>query len=111
MLLAIGLSALLWIAGARTESAPPADIVTMSGIESSLLTDDSRHPRDSEQQWRPQHHTVVAVPDSVWKSAPMHAALAAARSARTFDSARADSSPAPPARSAPLHLRHTPLLI
>ena len=37
--------------------------------------------------------------------------LAATPSARAFDTALVDSSPDPPARSLPLYLRHTPLLI
>jgi hypothetical protein len=111
ILLAISLSAVLWTAAARTGSAPPDDIITMSGVESCVLAGDSHGPSDSQQQWRAQHHTIAAVTESAWKSAPMHAALAATCSARAFDTARAGSSPDPPVRSAPLYLRHTPLLI
>lgn len=110
-LLAIGLSAFIWTADARIGSAPPDDILTMSGVESCLLTGDSPEPGDSDRQWRAQHQTIAAVTESVWKSAPVHAALAATRSAIAFDTARAASSPDPPVRSAPPYLRHTPLLI
>jgi hypothetical protein len=111
MLLAIGLSALLWTASVRTGSAPPDNIITMSEAGSTLLAGASHGPSDSDQQWNAQRHTIAAVTESVWKSAPVHAALAAALSARAFDTARAASPPNPPVRSAPLYLRHTPLLI
>ena len=111
MLLAIGLSALLWTAAARTALAPPDDIFTMSGIESCQLADDSPEPSGSDQQWRPQPHAIAAVTESLWKSTLVHAALAATRSASAFDTARAASPPDPPVRSAPHYPRHTPLLI
>ncbi|HUE86899.1 MAG TPA: hypothetical protein VMO26_12565 [Vicinamibacterales bacterium] len=111
ILVAIGLSALLWTATARTVPVTPDDIITMSGTGPCLLAGDSRGPGDSDQQWRAQHHTIAAVTESVWKSALVHAELAATRSARVFDTARAASSPDPPVGSAPHYLRHTPLLI
>jgi hypothetical protein len=111
MLLAMGVSALLWTVTARTGSVPPDDIITMSGVGSCLLTGNSHGPGDSDQHWRAQHHTIAAVTESVWKSALVHAELAATPSARAFDTARAASSPGPPVRSAPHYLRHTPLLI
>ena len=111
LLLAMGLSALLWTAAARTGSVPPDDILTMSGVGSCLLAADSHGPSDSDQQWRARHHTIAAVTESVWKSAPVHAALAATPSAQAFETARAAGSPDPPVRSAPHYLRHTPLLI
>jgi hypothetical protein len=110
VLLAIGLSVLLWIAIARAGQVPPDDIITMS-VGSSLLACDSHGPSDSDQQWQAQHHTIAAVTESVWKSALVHAELATTHSAGTFDTARAVSSPDPPVRSAPHYLRHTPLLI
>ena len=110
ILLAMGLS-LLWTATARTGSVPPDDIVTMSGVGSCLVAGDSHRPGDSDQQWRAQHHTIAAVTESVWKSALVHAELAATPSARAFDPAGAVSSPDPPVRSAPHYLRHAPLLI
>ena len=111
LLLAIGLSALLWTTGARTESVPPDDIITMSGVGSSLLAGDSQAPSDSDRQWRAQHHTIATVTESVWKSALVHAELAATRTAHSFDTVLAGSSPDPPVRSAPHYLRHSPLLI
>jgi hypothetical protein len=83
----------------------------MSGAGSCLVAGASRTPSDSDQQWRAQHHTVAAVTESVWKSAPVHAALAAALAPRAFDTAHASTPQDPPVRSAPLYLRHTPLLI
>jgi hypothetical protein len=111
MLLAIGLSSLLWTGAARTGSVPPDNIITMSGARSCLLAGTSHEPSHSDQQWHAQNHRIASVTKSVWKSAPVHAALAAAPSARTFATARASSPPNPPVRSAPLYLRHTPLLI
>jgi hypothetical protein len=107
----MGLSALLWTATARTEFVPPDHIITLPGVASCLLTDHSHAPSDSDQQWRAQHHTLAAVTESIWKSALVHAEIAAAPLARIFETARAASSPDPPARSAPHYLRHTPLLI
>jgi hypothetical protein len=111
ILLAVGLSALLWTAAARTESVPADAISTMSAIDPCWLAGDSQAPSNSDQQWRAQHHTIAAVPESVWKSALVHAELAATPSARVFDMAHAASSPDPPVRSTPHYLRHTPLLI
>ena len=96
ILLAIGLSALLWAAAARTASAPPDTVFTMSGIESYQLADDSPEPSGSDQQWRPQPHAIAAVTESVWKSMLVHAAHAATRPGCTFDTARAASPPDPP---------------
>jgi hypothetical protein len=113
MLLAIGLSALLWTASAHTGSVPADGSITMSGAGSCLLPGDSHGHGDSDQQWRAQHHAVAAVTESLWKSALAKAALTPATtvSALTVDPARAASSPDPAVRS-PLHyLRHTPLLI
>lgn len=111
ILLAIALSALLWTGAVRAGSVFPADITTMSPIGATLVTGDSHDPRDSDQYWRAQHHTIAAVSESVWKSAPVHAALAAARLARGFETVRLVTSSDPPFRSAPHYLRHTPLLI
>lgn len=111
ILLALSLSAVLWTAAARTELASPDDIIKMSGVASCSLAGDSNGSSDSDQQWRAGQQTIAAVTESVWKSSPVHAALAATRSALLFDAARAVSSPDPPIRSAPHYLRHTPLLI
>jgi hypothetical protein len=111
MLLAIVVSALLWATAARPGSALPDDIITMSGAESCLLAGDSHEPGDSGREWRARHHTTTTATESVWKSAPVHAALAATRLAPAFDTVLATSSPAPAIRSAAPYLRHTPLLI
>ena len=113
MLIAIGLSALLWAGAAREGSLPPHDGIAMSGAGPCLLTGDSHGPGDSDQHWRTQHHTVAAVTESLWKSALAGAALAPtpAIAALAFDPTRAASSPDPPVRSALHYLRHTPLLI
>jgi hypothetical protein len=111
MLLAAGLSALLWTAAARPGAAPPDDIIAVSGAGSCLVSGDSHDPGDSDRQWRDQHHPVSSVTESVWKSAPVHAALGATRSPHSFETAPSPSSPDPPARSALPYLRHTPLLI
>jgi hypothetical protein len=112
IVLAIGLSALLWTATARTGSVPQDDILTMSAAGSCLLlTGDSHAPDDSGRQWRAQPHTIAAVTESIWKSALVHAEIAATPSAPAFDTARAASSPDPPVRPSPHHLRPTPLLI
>ena len=111
MLLAIGLSALLWTADARTRSAGSDHVAMMSGVESGQVAGDSDKSGDSDLQWRARQHTIAAVTESLWKSAPVHAALAATPAPRTFDPAQAASSPDPPVRSALPYLRHTPLLI
>jgi hypothetical protein len=116
LLVALGLSALLWASTAGSGPVPPELVVTtsaagMSADEASQLAGDPHGPRQSDQQWRAQQHTIAAVTESVWKSALVHAELAAAPSARTFDTRRASSSPDPPVRSTPHYLRHTPLLI
>jgi hypothetical protein len=110
ILLAIGLSALLWTASARTAVAP-SDIVTMLEAGSCLLAADSHGPSDQDQQWTALHHTIAAVTESMWKSAPVHAALAATRATCVSNPAHTVSSADPPVRSAPQYLRHTPLLI
>ena len=75
------------------------------------MTIDSDEPGDADQQWRARQHTIAAVTDSIWKSALVHADLAATSSPGLFDTARAASSPDPPVRHTPHYLRHTPLLI
>lgn len=107
----MGLAALLWTATARTGSVPPDDIITTSGVGSCRLAGHSHGPGDSDQHWGARPYTIAAVTESVWKSALVHAELAATPSARVFDTARVASSPDPPVRSAPHYLRHTPLLI
>ena len=111
MLLAIGLSALLWTAAARPETVPPGGISTMLDAGSCQLTGDSHCPSDSDRQWRAQQQTIAAVTESVWKTALVHAALAATPAPLVFEPSLAASSPDPPVRSALPYLRHTPLLI
>jgi hypothetical protein len=111
ILLAIGLSALLWTADARTRSAASDHVAMMSGIKTGQVAGDSDKSGDSDFQWRARQHTIAAVTESLWKSAPVHAAIAATPAPRTFDPEQAASSPDPPIRSALPYLRHTPLLI
>lgn len=109
MLLAIGLSALLWTVAARP--APAHDIVSMSAAESRAVSADPQTPLDSDLQWRAEHGAIGPVTESVWKSAPVHAALAATRTSHLFSTVLTVSAPDPPAAEAPPYLRHTPLLI
>lgn len=109
-ILAIGLAALLWATSVRTLPAPPDAVVSMVASEACAVTGDSPD-RDSDQQWAAAEHAIAVVTESVWKSAPVHAGLGSTRCARLFEIARSTSSPAPPLPSAPLYLRHTPLLI
>ena len=111
ILLAIGLSALLWTADARTRSAGSDHVAMMSGVKTGQVAGDSDKSDDSDFQWRAKQHTIAAVTESLWKSAPVHAAIAATPAPRTFDPEQASSSPDPPVRSTLPHLRHTPLLI
>ena len=110
LLIAIGLSALLWTVAARSGPIPAHDLVKVSGVESRTLTGDSPGPIDPDRLWRAQH-AVAPTAESTWTSAPVHAALAATRSASIFDSFFTASSPDPPVSPAPVYLRHTPLLI
>ena len=109
LVLGISLSALLWIAA--VSATPVAKNVVSISADASSLAGNSSGSSDSEHQWRAQQHTIAAVTESVWKSAPVHAALASTPLPRSFDASRAASSPDPPADSAPHYLRHTPLLI
>jgi hypothetical protein len=111
LVIGLGLTALLWLATARSWPVPADDVVTMSGVESSQLAGEPHGPGGSDHQWRAGQHAIAAVTESAWKSALVHAELAATVSARTFDTRRAASSPDPPVRSALPYLRHTPLLI
>jgi hypothetical protein len=111
ILLALGLAALLSTAAPRTASIPPAGTVSASAVEFCLMPGQSHAPFDSDQHWRPHHHTIATVTESVWKSALVHAEFAATPSARVFDPARLPGSPDPPVDSEPHYLRHTPLLI
>jgi hypothetical protein len=111
MLLAIGVSALLWTVTAGTGPVAADDILTMSDDGPWAVEGNSPGPGGSDQHWRAQHHAITAATESVWKSALVHAELAATRTALPFDTTRAASSPDPPAPSAPHYLRHTPLLI
>jgi hypothetical protein len=110
LILAIGLSALLWAAAARTGPVPAGAITTMAGADACAVTGGSPDG-ESDQQWRNAHHATAVVTESVWKSAPVHAGLGATRLTRFFEIARFDSSPDLPAASTPQYLLHTPLLI
>jgi hypothetical protein len=109
-LIAIGLSALLWTAAAHTPVAPDR-AVAIAGGGARAMAGETPEPSDSDRQWRARRLTVAAVTESVWKSSPVHAALASSVAPRTLDLSLAPSSPDPPARSALPYLRHTPLLI
>ena len=111
MLLAIGLSALLWTVAAPTRPVPAAGMVAMSGVEACAVTADAPTPLDPDLQWRAEHDAIGPVTESVWKSALVHAALATTRTPQIFDTTLSVSAPDPPAASAPPYLRHTPLLI
>ena len=104
LILAIGLSTLLWTA-ARATPVPLNDTTMMS------VAVDPHGPSDSDQQWLAAHHAIGVVTESAWKSAPVHAGLAATRTAHVFEITRAVGSSDRPASSAPQYLRHTPLLI
>jgi hypothetical protein len=109
MLLAFGLAALLCAATTPAGKVSPDNAMSAAG--SCLLSSESDRSGHTGQHWGPQHHTVAAVTESAWKSAPIHAALAATRAALSLDTARAAASHDPPVRSTPPFLRHTPLLI
>jgi hypothetical protein len=109
LLIAIGLSILLWTAAARPGQAH--GIVAMPGVGACALSADPSTPVDSDLQWRAAHGALGPITESVWKSAPVHAALAATRTPHLFDTTRTVSAPDPPASAAPPYLRHTPLLI
>ena len=109
LILALGLSALLW-AGARTAPLPAAAVTAVVSSEACAVTSDSPE-RDSGQQWRKTRHAIAVVTESVWSSAPVHAELGSTRVARLFELAGFVSAPDPPAASTPHYLLHTPLLI
>lgn len=109
VILALGLSALLW-AAARTGPLPADAISTVVSSEACAVTSDSPE-RDSGQQWRKAHQAIAVVTESVWKSVPVHAGLGSTRVAPLFELARFVSAPEPPAASTPHYLLHTPLLI
>ena len=111
LILAIGLSALLWATAARTGPVPADAITTMASADACAVGGDSDGPNDSDPQWRNAHHAIAVVTESPWKSAPVHAELGATPVARLFEIARFVSSPDPPAASTPSYLLHTPLLI
>jgi len=110
LILAIGLSALLWATAARSGPVPADAAATIAGADACAVTGDSPDG-DADQQWRNAHHVIAVVTESPWKSAPVHAELGATRVARLFEIARFVSSPDPPAASTPHYLLHTPLLI
>jgi hypothetical protein len=110
LILALGLSALLWAAAPRTALVPLDAVMTMAAPDVCAVAGESPD-RDSGQQWRNAHQSIAVVTESVWKSAPVHAELGATRITRRFEIACSVSCPDPPAASAPHYLRHTPLLI
>ncbi|MGE3490890.1 MAG: hypothetical protein AB7N29_12865 [Vicinamibacterales bacterium] len=125
-LLAIGLSALLWTAAARTAAVDVASgfsrtsasavVDVASGFsrtseETCALSSGTDSPSQSELKWLAQLHTIGIVTESIWKSSLVHVELGATRSPRSVDISLAATSPDPPAASAPPYLRHTPLLI
>ena len=110
LILAIGLSALLWATAARTGPVPSDVVASVASADICAVTGDSPDG-ESDQQWRNAHHAIAVVTESVWKSSPVHAGLGATRVARLFEIARFVSSPDPPAASTPPYLLHTPLLI
>jgi hypothetical protein len=111
VLLALGLAALWCATTAPTRTIPRDDTIRMSAAGSCLLANESHRSSHSDQQWRPQQQAIAAVSESIWKSAPVQSALAAPRSARTLDTARASRSHDPPVRFTPPFLLNTPLLI
>lgn len=110
LLFLIGLFALLWTAADRTAAAAQ-DTTTLSAAALCEVAGDSQGPSDSERYWRARQHTVAAVTESHWKSAPVHAALGATPAIPAIVPAPIARSSGPPAPSAPPYLRHTPLLI
>jgi len=110
LILAIGLSAVLWATAARTGPVPSDAIASVASGDACAVTGDSPDG-DTDQQWRNAHHAIAVVTESVWKSSPVHAGLGATRVTRLFELARFVSSPDPPAASTPTYLLHTPLLI
>ena len=109
--LAIGLSAVLWTVTARTVPVPVHEVVAMSAAASDAVSADSPTPLDSDLQWRAAHDAIGPITESVWKTSPVHAALAATRAPHFFDPILTVSAPDPPAAKAAPYLRHTPLLI
>jgi hypothetical protein len=107
---AIALTSLLWATSVRTNPAPVDAFVTLAAANACAVTADLPD-RPSDQQWRTARQAIALVSESVWKSAPVHAGLSATPAARIFEIARSAGAPAPPDASAPLYLRHTPLLI
>jgi hypothetical protein len=109
LILALGLSALLW-ATASAGPLPSDAITTTFGDEACAVTSDSPGG-DSGQQWRKPYHAIAVITGSAWKSAPVHAGLGSTRIARIFELARFVSAPDSPAAATPHYLLHTPLLI
>jgi hypothetical protein len=95
LLLAFGLSLLLWT------TASPADAVLPQDVASG-------DTGGTDQQWRARHQTIAV---TAWKVVPVHAGLATALVLGPGDWSRRVSAPDPPVRPAPRYLRHTPLLI
>jgi len=120
-LLAIGLSALLWTAAARTAVGDVASGFPVhrslgeggsrTSAETCALAAGTDGPSQSELKWLAQLHAIGIVTESIWKSSLVHVELGATRSPRSVDISLAASPPDPPAASAPPYLRHTPLLI
>ncbi|MDP2319042.1 MAG: hypothetical protein Q8O42_06865 [Acidobacteriota bacterium] len=122
MLLAIGLSALLWTVSARPSPVEPAGVGNVASgfpVHRSLGEGGSRTsaeadpdgPSQADLKWRAQLHTIGVVTESIWTSALVHVELGATRAPRAVDTTLASSSSDPPLSSVPHYLRHTPLLI
>ena len=125
LLLAIGLSALLWTVSARPSGnvasgfSRTSDVASGFPVHRSLGEGGSRTsaeadtdgPSQADLKWRAQLHTIGVVTESIWKSALVHSELGVSRAARPGESVLAFSSPDPPLSSVPHYLRHTPLLI
>lgn len=110
-LLAIFLSALLWTVSLRTNAVPTGDVFASAAAEACAVSADTRGPLDSDLLWRAAHDAIGPATESVWKSAPVHAALAATRTPLIFHAPLTPRAPDPPAAAALPYLRHTPLLI
>ena len=109
ILLTLLVSALLWITAARTERDTSA--VNAACAVRSPRADASQKPCDSDKQWHSPPRMITAITESFWKSMPAQAASAETHRARAFEITSASCSPGSTTRSAPLYLRHTPLLI
>jgi hypothetical protein len=107
LLLAFGLSLLLWTTASPADAVLRQDVASMSGGACALVPD-AGDTGGTDQQWRARHQTIAV---TAWKVVPVHAGLATALVLGPGDWSRRVSAPDPPVRPAPRYLRHTPLLI